>query len=171
MNDIAQQPQHPPFRILFLCTGNSARSILAEYLMRKMGKGKFKTFSAGSHPSGKVNTHALRVLEEMYQIDASDARSKSWNEFLVGGPDFDFVITVCDSARETCPVFPGHPITAHWGTPDPAVFQGNDRETFEVFAKAAMQIHRRLDLFCSLPFEKLDALRMMQMTREIGQSD
>lgn len=158
----------PPrkFRILFLCTGNSARSILAEALLRKLAGGRFEAFSAGSQPAERVNPHALRVLDEVFQVDAAGARSKSWEEFL--GEEFDFVITVCDSARETCPTFPGHPITAHWGFEDPAAFQGGEAETLKKFTDIAFQIRRRLELFCSLPFEKLDRLRLEQETRRIG---
>ena len=156
------------FKILFLCTGNSARSILCEYLARKIGQGRFESFSAGSNPTGKVNPFALRVLQEIYQINARDARSKTWTEFVDTGIQFDFVITVCDSAKESCPIFPGHPITAHWSSPDPASFEGDDVATLQIFQKVALQIQRRLELFNSLPFEKLDALRIEQMTRDIA---
>ena len=160
-----------PFRILFLCTGNTARSILGEYLIRRVGQGRFESFSAGAQPKGIVNPYALRVLKDVYRIDVTDARSKSWDEFLTAGETMDFVITVCDSAHESCPVFPGQPITAHWSSPDPAVFEGDDKATFDFFAKVAMQIQRRIELFCCLPFEKLDALRLEQMTRQIGQKE
>src|SRR5882724_12903625 len=110
-------------RILVLCTGNSARSIIAEYLLRRCAEGRFETYSAGSYPTGTVNPYALRVLKELYHIDASEARSKSRDEYE--GVEFDFVITVCDNARESCPIWPGQPIVAHWGVDDPAAFDGN----------------------------------------------
>src|SRR5215471_16101823 len=113
-------------KVLFLCTGNSARSILAEYLLRRIGHGRFEVYSAGTQPAGKVNPLALRVLKELYHVDASGARSKSTDEFQK--MNFDFVITVCDNARESCPVWPGQPIIAHWGVPDPALATGNESE-------------------------------------------
>lgn len=158
---------HRPFKILFLCTGNSARSIFGEYLIRRIGGGRFESFSAGSDPRGEVNPYALRVLSELFGIDASDARSKSWSEFAEGG--FDFVITVCDDARETCPHFSGQPVLAHWSSPDPAAFVGDETATFGQFARVAFQIQRRVELLCGLPIEKLDRLRVEQLTREIGQ--
>jgi len=154
------------FRILFLCTGNSARSILAEALIRAMAGDRFEAFSAGSQPTGRVNPYALRVLDEVFHVEAAGARSKSWEEFL--GEEFDFVITVCDLARETCPTFPGHPVTAHWGFEDPATLDGDDAHMFKKFTDTAFQIRRRLELFYSLPFEKLDHLRLEQETRHIG---
>ena len=123
-----------PYKILFLCTGNSARSILAEYLIRRTARDKFESYSAGSFPTGKVNPYALRVLKELYHIDASDARSKSWEEYQ--SIEFDFVITVCDNARESCPYWPGQPIVAHWGVPDPALATGTDEEVFRKFQKS-----------------------------------
>src|SRR5258708_5946065 len=111
-----------PFKILFLCTGNSARSILGEYLIRRIAPGRFESFSAGANPSGKVNPIVLQVLKENFKIDASDARSKSWSEYK--DVHFDFVITVCDNAKESCPVWPGQPIVAHWSSVDPATFTG-----------------------------------------------
>lgn len=155
-----------PFRILFLCTGNTARSVLAEYLIRKFGGTRFESFSAGANPKGVVNPYTLRVLGEIHGMDASAARSKSWEEFA--GRDLDFVITVCDRARETCPVFPGQPVTAHWSFPDPADFAGSEAETFDHFAKIALHIQKRVELLCALPFDKLDHLRLEQRTREIG---
>ena len=152
--------------ILFLCTGNSARSIIAEYLLRHIGQGRFEVFSAGSDPTGKVNPCAIEVLKGLYQIDAGDARSKSWEEYE--GSEFDFVITVCDNAREACPIWPGHPIVAHWGIPDPALAKGSDQEILREFRKASTQLQRRIELFCSLPFEKLDRLRLEKLTRDIG---
>ena len=153
-------------RILFLCTGNSARSIIAEYLLRRCAEGRFETYSAGSYPTGTVNPYALRVLKELYHIDANEARSKSWDEYE--GVEFDFVITVCDNARESCPIWPGQPIVAHWGIPDPALATGTDDEKFRQFRYAAIQLQRRIDLFCSLPFEKLDRLKLQKLTEDIG---
>lgn len=161
---------HKPFNILFLCTGNSARSILGEYLIRRIGQGRFVSYSAGARPSGKVNPFAQKVLKEVYKIDASDARSKSWDEFK-NGPHFDFVITVCDNAKESCPVWPGQPIIAHWGSPDPAAFEGTDQEKYEFFRKVALQIQRRIELFTSLPLEKLDRLRLAELTKDIGSKE
>jgi arsenate reductase (thioredoxin) len=158
-----------PYKLLFLCTGNSARSILAEYLMRRMGGQRFEVFSAGSFPTGKVNPYALRVLSDIYHIDAGDARSKSWEEF--GDLEFDFVITVCDNARESCPVWPGQPIVAHWGAPDPAAVEGTDEEIYRAFKQVAFQTQRRLELFISLPLEKLDRLKLERLTKDIGNQE
>jgi arsenate reductase (thioredoxin) len=144
----------PPYKVLILCTGNSARSVIAEYLLRRKGKGRFETYSAGSHPTGKVNPLALWVLKEQYDIDASDARSKSWDEFK--DVKFDFVITVCDNAKESCPIFPGHPVTAHFGSPDPASYEGTDEQKKLFFRQVASQLARRLDLFCALPDLQLE---------------
>ncbi len=152
----------PPYKVLFLCTGNSARSIIGEYLLRAKGKGRFETCSAGSHPTGKVNPLAIWVLKERYGIDASGARSKSWDEFK--DVNFDFIITVCDNAKESCPLFPGHPVTAHFGSPDPAEFRGTEQETKWFFIQVASQISGRLDLFCTLPDRQLEPLSI----REIG---
>ncbi len=160
-----------PYKILFLCTGNTARSVLAEFLMKRIGQGKFEAYSAGSFPKGTVNPLTLRVLKELYKIDASDARSKSWEEFTEQSMEFDFVITVCDNAKESCPVWPGQPIVAHWGSPDPAEATGSEEEKFTVFKKVALQIQRRIDLFTSLPLEKLDHLRLAEMVKGIGQRD
>lgn len=162
-------PQPSRFKILFLCTGNSARSILAEYLLRKIAPTKFEVFSAGAEPKPAPNPLARRVLEETFGIDASSARSKSWNEFE--GVEFDFVITLCDSAKESCPVWPGQPVLAHWGSPDPAEVEGSAEEQVRFFWQVAQQISRRLDLFAALPFEKLDALRLQIATREIGEKE
>jgi len=146
-----------PYKVLILCTGNSARSIIGEYLLRAKGRGRFETYSAGSHPTGKVNPLALWVLKEHFDIDASDARSKSWDEF--GAVKFDFVITVCDNARESCPIFLGHPTTAHFGSPDPAECQGTEEQKKRVFVQVASQISRRLDLFIALPNSQLEPIR------------
>src|ERR1043165_9326809 len=155
-----------PYKILFLCTGNYARSILAEYLIRRTARDKFESYSAGSFPTGKVNPFALRVLRELYHIDASEAQSKSWEVFR--NVEFDLVITVCDNARETCPVWPGQPIIAHWGVPDPALATGSDEQIFREFRQAALLLQRRIDLFCSRPFDKLDRLKLTKLTQDIG---
>jgi arsenate reductase len=157
-----------PFKILFLCTGNSARSILGEYLIRRVAPGRFESFSAGAKPTGKINQVVLRVLKENYHIDASAARSKSWEEFK--DIKFDFVITVCDNAKESCPIWPEQPIIAHWASPDPAAFEGSEEEKFKQTAQVAMQIQRRLDLFCSLPLEKMERLQLAETTKGIGQN-
>ena len=144
------------FKILFLCTGNTARSIFGEYLIRRLGQGRFESYSAGADPKPRVNPYALRVLHKAFKIDASSARPKSWDEYK--DVVFDFVITVCDNAKERIPFCPGQPIIAHWPLPDPAEFQGDDTETYYCFWKVAQQLYRRIDLFCNLPMEKLDRL-------------
>jgi protein-tyrosine-phosphatase len=154
------------YKVLFLCTGNSARSILAEYLLRKTDPRRFEAYSAGSNPRGRIYPQALRLLKEVYKVDASDARSKSWEEFR--DIDFDFVITVCDNARESCPYWPGQPIVAHWGLPDPGDFQGTEDEEYAQFKETGRVLARRIELFCNLPLEKLDRLRLEEMTRAIG---
>jgi arsenate reductase len=146
------------FKVLILCTGNSARSIIGEYLLRLKGRGRFEAFSAGARPSGTVNPLALWVLRDRYGVDASDARSKSWDEFK--GVNFDFIITVCDKAKETCPVWPGHPVLAHWGSPDPAEFQGTEAERKRLFVQVASQLARRVDLLSALPDSQLDERRI-----------
>ena len=145
--------QKAPYQVLILCTGNSARSVLGEYLLRAKGRGRFEVFSAGSHPTGRVNPLAVRTLREKYNLDASDARSKSWDEFKQ--VKFDFVITVCDNAKEACPVWPGQPMIAHWGSPDPAAAEGTEDVKYRFFVNVASQIARRVDLFCAFPDEKL----------------
>jgi len=155
---------HPPYKVLILCTGNSARSILGEYLLREKGRGRFETWSAGSHPTGRVNPLAVRVLREKYGIDASGARSKSWD--ALRDIDFDFVITVCDNAREACPIWPGQPMVAHWGSPDPAAAEGSEEQKYRVFVNVASQIAARIDLFCAFPEEKL---RDLAAVRGVGE--
>jgi len=155
-----------PYKFLFLCTGNSARSILGEYLLRQLGGRGFEVFSAGSLPTGKVNPLAIQVLKDVYNIDASEARSKSWEEFK--DVEFDFVVTVCDNARETCPIWPGQPIVAHWSSPDPAALEGTDAEKYRAFKDVAFQINRRLQLFTSLPLNNLDRLKLAAAFQEIG---
>ena len=156
-------------KILFLCTGNSARSILSEYIIRRVAPGRFESYSAGAKPSGKVNPLVLRVLKESFKIDASDARSKSWDEFK--GVNFDFVITLCDNALESCPVWPGQPIVAHWGSPDPATFQGTEEEKLKKVFQVALQIQQRLNLFTSLPIEKMERLKLESAVKSIGQTE
>ena len=134
-----------PFNVLFLCTGNSARSILGEYLLRRAGGERFEVYSAGAFPTGKVNPYAVRVLKDVYGLDASDARSKSFEEY--SGVEFDFVITVCDNARESCPIWPGHPAVLHWSLADPALAQGTDEEIYDTFKQTAREIERRIELF------------------------
>lgn len=155
-----------PYKFLFLCTGNSARSIIGEYLLRRLGGSRFQVYSAGSFPTGKVNPLAVQVLQDIYNIDASEARSKSWEEFK--DVEFDFVVTVCDNARETCPVWPGQPIVAHWSSPDPAAVEGTQSEKYQAFEEVASQINRRLQLFTSLPLDKLDRLELAAAIQEIG---
>jgi arsenate reductase len=156
-----------PYKIRFLCTGNSARSILGEFLIRRVAPGRFESYSAGSSPVGKVNPRAIHTLNE-YRIDASGARSKSVDEFIDKEFKFDFVITVCDNAKENCPVWPGQPVVAHRGSPDPAAAAGTDEEIMDAFRRVAMQIYRRLELFASLPIEKMDRLRLQTATAKIG---
>jgi protein-tyrosine-phosphatase len=151
-----------PYKVLILCTGNSARSVLGEYLLREKGKGRFEVHSAGSHPTGRVNPLAVRTLREKYGIDASAARSKSWDEFK--DVKFDFVITVCDNAKEACPVWPGQPMIAHWGSPDPAAATGTEDEKYRFFINVASQIARRVELFCAFPDDRLlDAVAVRQV--------
>jgi len=156
------------YNVLILCTGNSARSILGEVLFNHLGKGKFKAYSAGSKPAGKVNPGALEWLQANGH-STEGLRSKSWDEFAApGAPEFDFIFTVCDNAAgEACPLWLGHPATAHWGIPDPAHVEGDEaRRT--AFKKAAEQLARRIQLFLSLPIEKLDKLVLKEKLAEIG---
>jgi arsenate reductase (thioredoxin) len=157
------------YNVLFLCTGNSARSILAESIMNRCGKGHFRGFSAGSHPSGKVNPLALDLLKSL-DFPTEGLRSKSWDEFAASGaPQFDFVITVCDNAAgEACPVWPGMPITAHWGIPDPAAVEGTEIERKSAFSHAFKAVDRRIKLFLSLPIASIDQLRIKDRMDAIG---
>lgn len=161
----------PIFNVLFLCTGNSARSILAESLLNHLGKARFRAFSAGSHPAGQVNPFTLELLEKNH-FPASDLRSKSWDEFAQpDAPQFDFVITVCDNAAgEVCPVWPGQPMTAHWGIPDPAAVEGSDDAKRRAFVDAMNQMRRRISMFVSLPFQTLDGMKLQQAVRDIGKT-
>ncbi len=159
-----------PWNILILCTGNSARSILAEALFNALGGGRVRAFSAGSKPAGRVNPFALELLEAQ-GLDTANLRSKRWDEFAApGAPPIDFVITVCDNAAgEVCPVWPGQPITAHWGVADPAAAEGSDAERRHAFFTTYTELQRRLSLFVSLPLDKLDRLSLTQRLKEIGQ--
>jgi len=159
------------YNVLFLCTGNSARSILAEYIMNKWGKGRFRGFSAGSHPSGKVNTLALELLEQS-DFPTAGLRSKSWDEFAAPNEiQFDCVITVCDNAAgEVCPVWLGKPVTAHWGIPDPAAVEGTLIEKKTAFRQAFRSMDARIKLFLSLPITSLDQLRLEQEMATIGKT-
>lgn len=160
-----------PFNVLFLCTGNSARSILAEAILNAKGQGRFRGFSAGSHPIGAVNRFALNLLRS-YGHPTNLLRSKSWDEFAVpGAPEFDFIFTVCDNAAgEVCPIWPGQPMTAHWGLPDPAAFTGNDAETAARFADVYRMLETRIGLLMALPIGKIDALSLRNKLREIGEN-
>jgi len=160
------------YNVLFLCTGNSARSVMAESILNREGRGRFMAFSAGSQPKGKVNPYALDLLRK-FNYDISALRSKSWAEFAkAGAPDLDFVFTVCDSAAgEACPLWPGQPITAHWGIPDPALATGSEAEIAMAFRDAYRMLNRRIELFLALPIEKLDRLVLTTRLKEIGRSE
>ncbi len=160
------------FNVLFLCTGNSARSIMAEAILNRIGMGKFRAFSAGSHPKGKVHRETIRLLQHLH-YDVSSFRSKSWSEFAgPGAPSLDFVFTVCDNAAgETCPLWPGQPMTAHWGIPDPAEATGSPAEIALAFKDAYRMLERRLGIFVSLPLRSLDQLSLQSRLREIGRMD
>jgi arsenate reductase (thioredoxin) len=159
------------YNLLFLCTGNSARSILAEALINRWGQGKFRGFSAGSHASGTVNPYALAVLRQA-GISLESARSKSWDEFAVpGAPEMDFIFTVCDhAAGEACPYWPGHPMTAHWGVPDPAAVEGSTTEKEKAFWSAFRTLEARIKLFACLPIAKLEDMALRQRLAEIGKA-
>jgi protein-tyrosine-phosphatase len=157
------------YNVLFLCTGNSARSILAEAILNKDGRGRFKVYSAGSHPRGEVHPEALRLLAEL-GFPTENFRSKSWDEFAAAGaPPLDFVFTVCDNAAgEMCPAWPGQPMTAHWGIEDPAAVEGERQR--QAFRNAFFALQRRIGLFLSLPFESIDELSLQTKLREIGKT-
>jgi len=160
------------YNVLFLCTGNSARSIIAEAILNREGRGKFKAFSAGSHPKGNVNPRTLDLLRK-FNYDVSTLRSKSWGEFAqVGAPELDFVFTVCDNAAgESCPLWPGQPITASWGIPDPAAAEGSEAEIALAFTDAYRMLSRRIDLLLALPIEKLDRLVLTTRLKAIGRNE
>lgn len=157
------------FNVLFLCTGNSARSILAEAICNRLGGGKFHAFSAGSLPKGTVHPLALDLLRRM-DYDTTKLRSKSWEEFsLSDAPQMDFIFTVCDNAaNEVCPIWPGHPTTAHWGIPDPAAVEGSETQRALAFADAYRMLNQRIGIFVSLPFASLDQLALKKHLQEIG---
>jgi len=161
-----------PYNVLFLCTGNSARSILAEALINQCGRSKFKGFSAGSHPKGQVHPIALELLQRM-NFPTEGLRSKSWDEFATrGSPPLDFVFTVCDNAAgEVCPYWPGQPMTAHWGVPDPAAVEGTDTEKWMAFRDTFRLLDNRVKLFTSLPLGLLDRIKLQESLDAIGNAD
>ncbi len=160
-----------PLNVLFLCTGNSARSILAEATLNNLaiGRGRFRAYSAGSHPTGRANPFVLELLAQQH-IRTDGLRSKSWDEFAApGAPEMHFVFTVCDrAAAGTCPFWPGQPMTAHWGVPDPATVAGSDEDKRKAFREAFLILRRRIELFASLPFDKLSRLALETRLRQIG---
>ncbi|MCM2475742.1 arsenate reductase ArsC [Rhizobium sp. CG5] len=157
------------FNVLFLCTGNTARSIIAEACLNREGQGRFTAFSAGSHPKGTVNPHAIELLKRLNH-ETSGFRSKSWEEFAVpGAPKMDFVFTVCDqAAAEACPVWPGQPMTAHWGVPDPAAVEGTEPEKALAFADTYRMLSHRISIFVNLPMASLDRLALQKRLTDIG---
>jgi arsenate reductase (thioredoxin) len=161
-----------PYNVLFLCTGNSARSIMAEAILNRVGQGRFRAVSAGSQPKGQVHPHAIDLLKKL-NYDVSKMRSKSWLEFsATDAPKLDFVFTVCDNAAaETCPVWPGQPMTAHWGIPDPAEATGNEAEIRLAFADAYRLLNNRINIFVSLPLKSLDQLSLQRRLEDIGRMD
>jgi protein-tyrosine-phosphatase len=160
-----------PYNVLFLCTGNSARSIIAEAILNKLGAGKFHAYSAGSQPKDRVHSETLRLLQGL-GYETSRCRSKSWKEFATpGAPDFDFVFTVCDyAAAEACPVWPGQPMTAHWGVPDPAEAKGNPAEVALAFKEAYRMLNQRIGIFTALPLRSHDQLSLQKKLNEIGRT-
>jgi protein-tyrosine-phosphatase len=160
-----------PYNVLFLCTGNSARSILAEALVNHWGRGHFRGFSAGSHPRGAVHPIALELLKRM-RLPTEGLRSKSWNELAApGAPPLDFVFTVCDNAAgEACPYWPGQPMTAHWGQPDPAVANGSEADQWAAFRVAFQQLENRIKIFTSLPLASLDQIKLQEHLNAIGKT-
>ncbi|MDO8981085.1 MAG: arsenate reductase ArsC [Afipia sp.] len=161
-----------PYNVLFLCTGNSARSVIGEAILNKIGAGKFRAYSAGSQPKGKVHPETIRLLNELGH-DTSGFRSKSWAEFAEpGAPQFDFVFTVCDSAAaESCPIWPGQPMTAHWGVPDPAEATGTPAEIAMAFKEAYRLLNQRISVFSALPMNSLDRLTLKNRLKDIGQME
>jgi len=157
------------YNVLFLCTGNSARSLLAEALLNRWGEGQFRGYSAGSHPTGKVNPLAIDLLQR-HGFSTEGLRSKAWDEFAVAGaPTIDFVVTVCDNAaHEVCPVWPGHPLTAHWGVFDPAAVEGSELEKIQAFRDAFRVLEKRIQAFVNLPVPLLDKIKLKQEIDQIG---
>jgi arsenate reductase len=166
-----EQKPDRPYNVLFLCTGNSARSILAESILNKVGKGKFVAYSAGSMPKGSVHPQALALLRK-FGFPTDGLRSKNWDEFAAAGmPDLDFVFTVCDNAaNEVCPVWPGLPMTAHWGVADPAAVHGSEAEIAKAFRNAFLMLQRRIELFANLPVHSLDRMSLKKHLDEIGRT-
>jgi protein-tyrosine-phosphatase len=166
MND---RPESKIYSVLFLCTGNSARSIIAEAILNRVGQGRFHAFSAGSHPKGRIHPHTLDLLQQLH-FDVSGLRSKSWTEFAVAdAPKLDFVFTVCDNAAcETCPVWPGQPTTAHWGVPDPVEAKGSPAEITLAFKDVYRMLNQRIGIFTSLPIRNLDRPTLQQRLKQIG---
>ncbi|PIB92772.1 arsenate reductase ArsC [Caulobacter sp. FWC2] len=167
-------PQRPPLNVLFLCTHNSARSVIAESIMNRVGAGRFKAYSAGSMPSGVVDPRAINLLQHLnYKTD--HLRSKGWDEFAAlnnpDAPELDFVFTVCDNAAgEVCPIWPGQPMSAHWGIPNPGSTEGSDAEVALAFAEAYRQLNARITLFCALPLASFDRLSLQKRLDDIGKS-
>jgi arsenate reductase (thioredoxin) len=169
LKEVAEMADHP-YNVLFLCTGNSARSIIAEAILNKVAAGKFRAYSAGSHQKGQVNPETLKLLRSL-GYDTTGLRSKSWLEFLKE-PQFDFVFTVCDNAAaETCPLWPGQPMTAHWGIPDPAEATGNQAEIALSFKEAYRLLNQRIGIFVALPLKSLDELTIRSKLHEIGEME
>jgi protein-tyrosine-phosphatase len=166
---MARETPTRPYIVLFLCTGNSARSIIAEAILNKAGSGRFNAYSAGSHPRGEVNPHVLELLKRL-DYKTENLRSKPWDEFAApGAPPLDFVITVCDSAAgEACPVWPGQPMTAHWGMPDPAAVEGTPAEVALAFAETYRMLNNRIGAFSNLKLSGLDRLSLQSSVRDIG---
>lgn len=162
---------HKKFNVLFLCTGNSARSIMAEAILAREGQGRFNAYSAGSHPAGQVNPHAVTLLAALNH-KTDQYRSKNWDEFAGdGAPEMDFVFTVCDNAAgEVCPIWPGQPMNAHWGLPDPAAAEGTTAEIAAAFSDAYRMLTNRISIFVNLPLASLDQLALQKKLDEIGQS-
>jgi len=160
-----------PYSVLFLCTGNSARSIIAEALINQWGRGEFRGFSAGSHPKGAVHPIALQLLKKM-NLSTDGLRSKSWDEFAApGGPPLDFVFTVCDNAAgEACPYWPGQPMTAHWGVPDPAAVEGSETEKWMAFRDTFRMLDNRIKIFTSLPLASFDRMKLQERLDAIGKA-
>jgi protein-tyrosine-phosphatase len=169
---MASQNTPEIYNVLFLCTGNSARSIIAEALVNHWGRGSFRGFSAGSFPAGTVNPYALDILERM-RIPIKEPRSKNWNEFAqAGAPVMDFVFTVCDNAAgEACPVWPGQPMTAHWGVADPAAVSGDEKAKIDAFRTAFRELENRIKIFTSLPIRQLDKVKLQKQLHAIGRTN
>ncbi len=168
---MTREQERKPYNVLFLCTGNSARSVMAKVILNRAGQGKFRAFSAGSQPKGQIHPYTLDLLRKL-NYDVSGLRSKSWKEFSgPDAPELDFVFTVCDdAARETCPVWPGQPMTAHWGVPDPAAATGTEAEVRFAFADAVRMLTNRINIFVSLPLRSLDQLTLQRQLDAIGKT-